>query len=410
MTRRTWHSALGAALLVALAITLLAQQSPAPQSTPAATRKVRINFLPPPLEGTLSLGIYDGRGKLVRVLHREADLDEFEIGSDSLSTTWDGKDSDGAAVPAGKYHARGYAVGDIDVEGVGYHFNDWVSADGTRRLERIHALEVDEGRLLLSAKLSGAGTQVIVCDLQGNIVDTRENPLKESGLCDTDGFAGIVEPVECRPGAARSKWVVDRVVAGAAQTEVKQFTADGELARRLSVPADEPQPRKLAIAGDDRIYLLEENERTQRLRCLTLARTGSDAGQAVSDWNVEFDKKIVAHDNFTIEDGKPVTSGRGSGGNEKVKVRLKPNALQDDKSTDVELIVAFDATGAVLKTEDGLPLQTISETSGLKRVVLAKGGEKSLNVFQDDGAVVEQFRIGNLDQMMAFDAGEFELK
>ena len=63
---------------------------------------MRISFLPPPLDGTISLGIYDAKGKLVRVLHREADINEFNIGTDALSTTWDGKDDAGENVPAGK--------------------------------------------------------------------------------------------------------------------------------------------------------------------------------------------------------------------------------------------------------------------------------------------------------------------
>ena len=56
---------------------------------------MRISFLPPPLDGTISLGIYDAKGKLVRVLHREADINEFTIGTDALSTTWDGKNDAG---------------------------------------------------------------------------------------------------------------------------------------------------------------------------------------------------------------------------------------------------------------------------------------------------------------------------
>src|SRR5438309_11547546 len=86
----------------------------------SAPRNVRISFLPPPLDGTISLGIYDAKGKLVRVLHREADINEFTIGSDALSTTWDGKDDAGENAPAGKYSARGFVVADLGIEGVGF--------------------------------------------------------------------------------------------------------------------------------------------------------------------------------------------------------------------------------------------------------------------------------------------------
>ncbi|MEP6936544.1 MAG: FlgD immunoglobulin-like domain containing protein [Chthoniobacterales bacterium] len=87
-----------------------------PGATPA--RNIRISFLPPPLEGTISLGIYDANGTLVRVLFREAELEAFTVGADALHTTWDGKDDAGAMLPPGKYSARGFVVADLKVEDV----------------------------------------------------------------------------------------------------------------------------------------------------------------------------------------------------------------------------------------------------------------------------------------------------
>jgi hypothetical protein len=102
----------------------LAQESPtpaqAPTSSPAPTaspaRSVRISFVPPPMDGTVSLGIYDDDGKLVRMLQQEAELDQFEVGDDGLSLNWDGKDDDGYDLPAGTYHARGFAVASMKIE------------------------------------------------------------------------------------------------------------------------------------------------------------------------------------------------------------------------------------------------------------------------------------------------------
>ncbi|MFL6514104.1 MAG: hypothetical protein ACJ8M1_03690 [Chthoniobacterales bacterium] len=85
-------------------------------ATPILGRSVRISFIPPPLEGTISLGIYDLTGRLVRVLHQQAGLDAFTIGADALVTRWDGKDDDGQDLPAGKYHARGYVVGALQLD------------------------------------------------------------------------------------------------------------------------------------------------------------------------------------------------------------------------------------------------------------------------------------------------------
>jgi len=205
-----------------------ATPSPTLEQTPSAppTRTVRLSFVPPPLEGTISLGIYDGSGKLVRVLHQEAELNDFTIGADALVTQWDGKNDDGANLPAGKYHARGYLVGHFTVE---------------------------------------------------------------------------------------------------------------------------------------------------------------DLGQA----------SFPAMENNAIPN---------------VKVKLIPNPLRNDRRSIVDLGIGFDNDGSYLKTIDDLPLFTVSETPNLIRALITKKSEKSVDVWQDDGAAVHQFRVSNVDQMMAFDCGEFELK
>jgi len=204
--------------------------SPAPEQTPSPSpvRNIRISFVPPPLDGTISLGIYDRTGKLVCVLHQEAKLNEFKIGADALVTQWDGKNDDDEDLPAGKYHARGYLVGPLKVE------------------ESSH------------------------------------------------------------PSAAG------------------------------------PPP---------------ENNTTAR-----------------------------------------------------VKVKLMPNPLANDKRAIIALAVGFDSDGSYLKTIDDLPLFTVSESPNLIRALIAKKSEKSVDVWQDDGKEAHQFRISNVDQMMAFDCGEFELK
>ena len=199
-------------------------ESPSPSA--ASPRKVRISFVPPPLEGTISLGIYDENGTLVRVLHQQAELNEFTIGPDALVTQWDGKDDDDEDLPAGKYRAHGYLVGHLKVEDIG----------------------------------------------------------------------------EATP-------------------------------------------------------LPEENE---------LATS--------------------------------------------VKVRLVPNPLANDKRSIIDLVVGFDSGGSYLKTMDDLPLLMLSDIPNLIRIFIAKKSEKSVDVWQDDGTSVHQFRISNVNKMMAFDCGEFELK
>ena len=177
------------------------------------------------MDGTISLGIYDQTGKIVRILHRNAQLDDFTIGADALATRWDGKDDGHQDLPAGRYRARGYLVG----------------------------------------------------------------PLKRE-----------------------------------------------------------------------------------------------DLGQS-SPSSTETD----------------VTT---------VKIRLVRNPLRKDKKPLVELGIGFNTEGIYLKTSDGLPLFKASETPNVTRAGIAANGENAVNIWQDDGTRVHQFRISNVDQMMAFDCGEFELK
>ncbi len=221
-----------AAVLIALAFggIALAQESPSPTPTqtpsPTPARNVPLSFIPPPMDGTISLGIYDPNGKLVRVLHREAKIDNFTLEADSLKTTWDGRDDSGQDLPPGKYHARGYLVGRLKVERLG---------------------------------------------------------------------------------------------------------------QAAAFPPDSEMPGK-------------------------------------------------------------------------VKVKLVPNPLNNNTNAVVDLGVGFDEEGSYLKTMDELPLSRVSETPNLVRAATTKNNDKSVDVWQDNGGMTEQFRVSNIDQMMAFDCGDFELK
>lgn len=198
----------------------------APTATPPVVRSVRISFLPPPLEGKISLGIYDTSGRLVRVLHKEAELDEFTVGENALVTKWDGKNDGGEDLPPGTYNARGYLVDHLKVESLG----------------------------------------------------KSANPSLDPNTAAT------------------------------------------------------------------------------------------------------------------------------------VPVKLMPNPLAKDAKAIVDLAVGFNYRCSYLKTTDGLPLFTIGPATNVMRAFMVKSGEKSVDVLQDDGAGVEQIRVSNIDKMMAFNGGDFELK
>src|SRR6266496_1960477 len=95
--------------------------SPTPEQTlsPSPAKSVRISFVPPPMDGTISLGIYNQAGEIVRVLHQNAQLNDFAIGADALVTRWDGKDDGHQDLPSGRYRAHGYLVGPLKREDLG---------------------------------------------------------------------------------------------------------------------------------------------------------------------------------------------------------------------------------------------------------------------------------------------------
>lgn len=414
-------------ILTAFAGALCGQESPAPESAPPESpapeatatepeatewpeRSVEISFLPPPLEGTLSLGIFDSTGKLVRILHRESNLDDFTIGEDALVTMWDGKNDAGEDLPAGKYSARGFAVADVKIEGMAYFFNDWVTDAKSPRILDLVTVWSEADDLHLGAAVVGNKRQTLTFDAGRGLQMISEElnpPLK----CDKkEPIPNVERMVTCDEGKDKTSWVLDGAKPGSPPV-VKQFSSSGQILRELAIPPDEPQPVDVASSKkEDKIFLIEKNSSMQRLRGLTLAGTKTEGGQPVSDWTLNFEKKVVTHKNFTIEKGKPVLASAEKPLADKVPVKLPPNPLLGDKRVNVDLAVGFDANGSFLKTAEGLPLRTISETPHLTRVVIAPHDTKALNVFQDDDAVVEQFRVSGLDQIMSFDCGNFELK
>jgi hypothetical protein len=195
-----------------------------PSTEPATVRSVPLRFVPPPMDGTISLGIWDSNDKLVRVLHREAKIDSFTVEENSLSTTWDGKNDAGEDLPPGKYRARGYLVGKLKVDDLG-----------------------------------------------------------------------------------------------------KVASAPSEATDRISV-------------------------------------------------------------------------------------KMITNPLVADTRSTMEIGIGFDAKGSFLKTTDGLPLAAINETANLTRTTIEKNAEKTAEVWAEAGNDMEHLRVSNIDKMMAFDCGFFQLK
>ncbi len=409
-------------LLVFFPIAFASAQAQETPSPPPAPRTVHLHFAPPPLEGTISLGIYDAQGKLVRILHREDGVSDFTAGHDALETAWDGNDDAGHPLPAGRYSAHGYLVGEVKVEGVDYFFNDWVTDANSPHLAHITRLASEPGKLKLSAKTPAQKAVTALYDFASEKLTAAESTPASSPspseVARLPNPLGSDASTNSAPGKDGTLWRIRRLPDGGAEVEQLPATVDPAKAsgilRKLTIPPNEPQPVGIAAsATEERIFLLEQTPALERVRSLTLVATqpdGTEQAQAISDWKVDFEKKIVDHQNFGLVDGQPALAPNPSPAPTSLSQALRENPLQQDQPGQVELAVGFDADGSYLKTVDGLPLRTISDTPNLSRILLARPSESALDVFQDDGAVVEQFRLSGLAQMMAFDCGDFELK
>jgi hypothetical protein len=139
----------------------------------------QLMFVPPPVEGVVSLGVYDGKGKLVRVLKKSAELDSFRSGSDGLVIDWNRNDSQGKVVPDGKYFARGVLIGDVKIEGVAFHLNDWADSSEEPRVRKVlSATLLDELRPAVLADASRP--EVLLFEANGsrsNAISLAFNPL-----------------------------------------------------------------------------------------------------------------------------------------------------------------------------------------------------------------------------------------
>ena len=142
-------------LAVLLAAATAHGEEAAPEVPPS--RGVEIRFVPPGVSGTVSLGIYDASGRLVRVLCDEWTFGRFRVGLNGLSTEWDGLDGNAQPVAPGTYAARGFVVGNLQVEGEAIHFNDWIESAEAPRIVSVAAQQLlPGGDVLLAARLTGA--------------------------------------------------------------------------------------------------------------------------------------------------------------------------------------------------------------------------------------------------------------
>jgi hypothetical protein len=388
-------------------------------------------------------------------LHRDAREKEFIVGLNGFATTWDGKDNAGATAPAGKYLARGFAVGAVAFEGEAFHFNDWLDDDATPRLKQIADIHADaDGLRAIGIVVNGSAVEFTI-DPDGRargfrvsqserFIHPMDEPDEESRwfgvresaesfanapvsaldgddavlaiaggrllLCENESWRWLELPTLRKPihaclGRGRTLWVVAGAEAG---VEVQQYSFDGEFQRRLAIAPEDPMPVRIAASPtSDSIALIEESDGISRTRMLALV---ASAVEGNSTWKETFSKTIRASGDFArIKDQLRTSAGAPFRHAERINVRLLPNPLVRNVAGSVDLMVDLDEHGSFLRTFDGLPLKRITETPHLRWAAMMREAEgNGIIIFQSDGAVVEEFKARKLGRMMAFDVGEVE--
>jgi hypothetical protein len=398
-----------AALLSASACAQQSQTQPSPAFPPPLVAvpagSVKITFLPPPLEGTLSLGVFDRAGKLVRTLKSEAVPADFTVGLNGLITFWDGRDDAGRVLPPGKYRVRGFAVADLEVAGEEFHCNDWVESEDGPHPSVFERIRMDGDSLELIAVDRANKRWKIVHSLVDG--ESKSEPLEKAASVAPKEPAALTDglgPRSC-PGKDGTRWSIEKA---AGETVVAQFDSQGEVLRRLSIGAGEPVPMGIAASLErDEVFLLEQDGERYRLR--GLRRAGPKEGGAAPGWETFLEKSRWPSSKFSevaarLGRSKPFVP------EEQISLKSQPNPLLGGGVSDIQVAAGKDAAGSFLKTSDGLLLRRLTDTSLLLWVVLGREGRQpGIVLLQSDGAVVEEYRILQPGALMSFDAGEYQL-
>jgi hypothetical protein len=128
--------------------------------------EVHFTFAVPDYDSTISLGLFDEQGGLVRRLAEIKPERDFFIGLNGLVAYWDGKNDAGVEVEPGTYEVRGFAVGAFAEEADAVLGNDWWQAVG-EELAPVEIADIGfgpDGVLILVGRNAGGRAVVLGLD------------------------------------------------------------------------------------------------------------------------------------------------------------------------------------------------------------------------------------------------------
>ena len=319
-----------------------------------------------PEDGLITLGVFDSSGHLVRTLHSLQPEDNFRKGLNGLVTNWDGCDDSGKNLPPGHYHIRGYLIPDLTVEGVDYHFNDWLAELNAPPLAWIQDFAV----------LSNESFLILGNSPGGELICARYN--QDSGFAWTtflkgDPPASIASTTSVALIKTSTTWRLLSVKEGDISTS--------------SLPVAAPDSvQAFSVIGDD--FLLAAGNRLERFpaqsetvsppaRFNSLATSGktvigsSDAGVFISSDGAAFQKiplPVLVSSLSAVDDSTFWFSGR---------------AMDPDASP---LVAQANHAGEILRmlsTESGLPIKVCALPDGTGFIVLEQSDNtQSLRLIQ----------------------------
>ena len=183
-----------------------------------------------------------------------------------------------------------------------------------------------------------------------------------------------------------------------------QFNKGGEFLRAYQ---DEFAPvRVCASTAIEEIAVLETRDSAQRLRVLSLVEKNPDAS---GKWAIVFEKTMEDCRKFGIVDGKLVADAGSASQTDQVNITLATGGLTAS-STTVVVRVTFDDAGLWLETRSGLKLAFLAAQPNVRRVALLLGQrEDLLTVYAGDDAVVAEYGVRGLGNIVEIDIGEVEL-